>query len=497
MTLRRHLSLASALLALSSLLPAVAVAQDIDDVLEDLESDVVEYETDREEAAAELGDAADDSELDDSELDDLGLDELLGDEPDDPVTAAGPTWLRGMKGFVELESRRYVRDRRRGRNDDELLLSAEAEFDLRLSDSVNGYFRPRVLVDALHGELRRFEPLEGYLTWRGDGIDVRAGQFIENWGIVDTYNPVDVLNRRDLGTDFLDPTRLGELGLRVRRQWTGSETIAEPTLSLYALPAFRPTRFPEQDGRFTLSAPGAEFHSGGAVEPSGSEGHFYAARFQAVLNTAPMNADTQLVVSHGPERTPTFQQRGSAIVPVYYGVTNVGFGLRGVANEAWFGTFMSKLTLKSEVLYKDAYSFDDTPVATPGDYLAYVVGVDRIFDRIFSDLDQLTVMVEYAGETGASDSASLFRPFRDDVVLRLFWEGNDFARTSVEFRALVDLEEDERIYELIVEGQLRAIHEDLTAFVSAQVFHQPSNRRTLLALFPNNTSVSAGLRWEF
>ncbi len=489
MTTSPHRSLVAAGVVFA-LLAGSAHAQDIDDILDDLEADV-------EEPAASRA-VRDDIGLDGVGPDDEGLGDLLGDVPESAATTStGRTWIRGITGFVQIEGKRYARERRRGRDDEQLLISAEVEIDLRLGNGLTGYVRPRLLVEALHGELERFEPYEAYVTFEGDGVELRVGQFVENWGIVDTYNPIDVINRRDLGSDFLDPDRLGEAGVRIRKQWAGGETFAEPTLSLYALPAFRRTEFPEDDGRFSFGTATQPFRAAGGFEPSGSEGHFWGARFQTVLNTAAINSDTQLVVSHGPERTPTFAPRRREVAPVYYGVTNIGAGIRGVPNEDVLGEFLSKLTLKAEVVYKDAYSFSNAPVPTPDDYLAYVGGVDRAFDRVFSDLDQLTAMVEVAGETGADDAASQFRPFKNDVVLRLFWEGNDFARSSVELRALVDLDEDERIYELIAERTLRSIDEDLTAFVSAQVFHQPDNGRTLFDLFPNNTSVSIGLRWDF
>jgi len=148
-----------------------------------------------------------DDELFDDELFDDGLDALLGGGgfDDDPVEG-GPdaSALTGWKGFIELLPRIYFNDRGQDRNDEQLILEGEMEFDFRLGESTTAYFRPRIFMDVLDGDNDRFEPYELYVTETGDGWDLRAGQFVENWGIADTYNPIDVINRRDLATGVLD-----------------------------------------------------------------------------------------------------------------------------------------------------------------------------------------------------------------------------------------------------------------------------------------------------
>ncbi|MFT4840359.1 MAG: hypothetical protein ACI90M_000815, partial [Candidatus Azotimanducaceae bacterium] len=52
--------------------------------------------------------------------------------------------------------------------------------------------------------------------------------------------------------------------------------------------------------------------------------------------------------------------------------------------------------------------------------------------NVFTDKDQITATLEWVGETGANDSTAVFRAFDDDLVIRAFWEANDFARTSIE-----------------------------------------------------------------
>ena len=253
------------------LLAAVAAGQDLDDLLNDLD-DLVPVDS---------GEVAEDED----ELFDDGLDELLGGFADEaPAPGAAPEErdiLRDWKGFLEVRPRVYFADRDQGKKDQELRVESELELDFQFTDSLTGFFRPRVYVDLLDGDLQRFDPFEAYLTLEGDAWDVRAGQFVENWGIVDTYNPIDVINRRDFGTDFLDPDRLGELGVRGRFALPGGDTIGEPTISLYALPVFQRTRFAPEDQRFSFDTPTTAFDEDSGFEPSGSERPFWALRGRA------------------------------------------------------------------------------------------------------------------------------------------------------------------------------------------------------------------------
>ena len=474
--------------------PFALAAQDMEELLDELTRDV-ELMEERDQAAQEP----------DLLLDD-GLDDLLAGVVPESATEAGgdeTSTLRSWKGFIELRPRVFLQKRdESSKKDEQLLFESEFEFDYRFRDGLSGFFRPRVFVDALDGDLKRFEPYEAYVSYERSRWDLRFGQFVENWGIVDTFNPIDVINRRDLATDFLDPDRLGELGVRYRRFFGGGDTFGEPTLSLYALPVWRETAFPTEDSRFSFDRPGLPFVEEAGFEPEGSDRGLYAARLQSTLNTRPANADLQLLVAHGPERGPlavsdVAPDGSDRLIPVYFGGRTYGAGLRAVPNDDVLGHFLATLTLKAEVVYKDLFRFEGAPVAAPDDYLAYVLGFDRAFYDILAAQDQLTLTVEYAGEDGADDFATVFRPFRNDVILRALWEANDFARRSLEVRGIYDFDTDETIFETVFESQLRAVHEDLKLTLRLQVFDPPDTGESLFDFFPNNTSISVGLRWDF
>ena len=435
----------------------------------------------------------------DFDLDDL-FEEEFGDEGGESASSSAelPSSLTNVQGFLEFEPRIYFRDRGEDRNGEQTILRGEIELEFRLASEWTAFARPRFLVDLTDGDYERFEPFEGYVTWDRESWDLRFGQFVENWGIVDTYNPIDVVNRRDFGSDLLDAERLGELGVRVRRNFEGGDVIGEPTLSAYWLPVWRATEFASDDQRFAFGNEMVPFDEDRGFEPSGAERSFVALRFQHTLNSGPANADVQFLLSRGPERTPQlFQPDAGTLAPAYFGAFAAGFGFRAVPNADVAGAWLSEFTLKAEVVYKNPYDFSDSPIEAPEEFVATVVGFDRIYPGVFGTQDQLTWTMEYAREDGASDPSAQLRPFLNDGIVRVLWEANDFARTSVEVRGFYDFENDEVVVEGIYERQLRGWHEDLKLSVQAQYFDPPETGESLFDFFPNNSSLSVALRWDF
>ena len=183
-------------------------------------------------------------------------------------------------------------------------------------------------------------------------------------------------------------------------------------------------------------------------------------------------------------------------MPAYYGASNVGGGFRAVPKEDAAGALLSTLTFKGEVVHTTTYGFEDAPIADPDDYVSYVFGLDRSFFGVLLDTDDITVTAEYAGESGGDDPAGLLRPFRNDLILRALYSANDFARQSLELRALVDLEVSENVFELVYQRQLRSFHEDLQLSVQLQVFDPAGPGESFFADLDELSSLAVGLRWD-
>jgi hypothetical protein len=430
--------------------------------------------------------------------------ELSGAAPtssNEPMTS-----LREVSGFVAEEVRFYPVDRNQGRNDEQVLTEMQLDLSLQLADGLDADATPWLLLDALDDELRRYEPLEAYLIYRAESWDVTAGQFIESWGIVDTFNPLDVLNRRDLAVDLLEAPARGELGGRFRVTIPSLGAVGEPTVSLYAVPLFRETPLPTLEQRSSLSIAPAELRQDQASTPGGAERVMAALRFDSTLNTEVVSADLQLLGARGPSRMPLFAVQPSpdgtiALVPQYYGEWVLGGGFRAVPE----APFWSKFTLKAEVAYKRPYAFSRFSgphsadlESRPYRYLQVVGGVDRAFPQVFSQKDELTLTVEYAEEFFGEDAASVFRPFDSDVAVRLHYAFGNFARSSVEVRGVSDVTDGESIVEGVVRSNLRFLHDDLALELSGRWLRAAEGGGSLLSTFPtDNSQLASRLQFDF
>jgi hypothetical protein len=409
-------------------------------------------------------------------------------------------------GFVAEEFRAFPVDRGQGKNDEQLISEVQLDLDLRIAGGLHAVVTPWFYLDAFDTEILRYEPLEGYLSYTGESWDILGGQFIESWGIADTFNPLDVLNRRDFATDLLDPTVRGELGARVRWTLPESDTIGEPTWGVYALPVFRETDFPPEDQRFGFSSPDATFDEESIQGPAGVNRVMAAIRFDHTLNTSFLSADLQYLAVRGPSRSPVVVPIVNpdftvSLTPEYFGEWVFGGGLRAVPEAAG----LSKFTLKGEFAYKRPYAFSNysgpdlaLPREIPEDYFQFAAGIDRSFPHVFSSKDEFTLTLEYAGEVGADDQAAVFRPFDSDIAGRLAWSAGDFARTSIEARGVVDVTNGEIIAEGLASRQLRFIHDDLKLEVGGRYLRAAPSEATLLNAFPtNNSSLRARLQFDF
>lgn len=243
-------------------------------------------------------------------------------------------------------------------------------------------------------------------------------------------------------------------------------------------------------------AAGVDFAPGLGFEPSGAEQMFGALRFEHTFNTRPFNADVSYLVSHGPQRFPYFLPVqgpvGVDFIPVYYGVTVAGLGMRAVPNTVGW----SRLTFKLELAYKRPFEFEGSPGQRQDDYVQYTTGFDLLINPVFTERDEILLTLEYAGENGASDLASIFRPFDSDIAVRLFWQPLDFARTAIELRAVVDVKHAELVAEATVGQQLRFIHDDLRMTAPGTYMRAAPNGQGLLTFFSNNSAITVRLQLD-
>lgn len=434
-----------------------------------------------------------------------GPDDL--DELDKELDKIDPSVRKGdlialTRAFIAAESRSYVADRDAAGNEQQLIGELRADIDLRFSTHLSGYVRPWFLIDALDTDLRRYEPLDGYLLYKRDTWDLELGQFVENWGMADTFNPVDVLCRRDMAVDFFDQVRRGEAGAKFRVITRPGKTIDELAVSVYAMPVWRPTPWPTANSRWVIGSDIAVLRTELTERPSLKDAFFGAVRIEHTLRTALANADVQYIAARGPDRFPvlvTVPTMGSfGFAPQYHGTLVLGFGIRAVPNAPWW----SKLSFKAEVAHKRPYELASVMAAVPQTfaiaqaYTQFAVGLERGFDRVFATKDRLTALAEYIGDVGADDFASDLRPFDHDVAVALRWAANDFARTTIDARVIADVQNGDTIGELSVGRQLRFIHRDLRFTLAGRLIAPSDDPGSLLSYLPNNSNVTARLQLD-
>ncbi|MCZ6655225.1 MAG: hypothetical protein O7D91_19630 [Planctomycetota bacterium] len=265
------------------------------------------------------------------------------------ASRGGTAW----KGFIEVTPRRYLRDTHVAAvKDNQVLVWGEAEIDFRLDSDTTAYFRPRIYADVSDDGFDHAHVPELFITYAPGSWDVRGGLLVENWGVADTFNPIDVLNTRDFATDVLDPLYVGQPGIRLRRFFKSGKHLGEPTVGFYWMPLFAQARYAPIGQRLHPAPPGGTFAEGGN-DPSGTDQMFWALRYQSTLDTPVFNSDIQLIASSGPDRRPPVREvEAGRFEPAHQGVKTIGFGIRAVPDEALLGHFLSTLTLKAEVAHR-------------------------------------------------------------------------------------------------------------------------------------------------
>jgi hypothetical protein len=408
-----------------------------------------------------------------------------------PVPKAGPessnVWT--FQGHLEIGSRHFLYDRGEGLVDDNGLLEAELDVTYDLNEFTRFRLRPRLLIDPLESSRNRYEPLDAYGEFRTSQWALLAGQLLESWAIVDTFNPADVLNRRDFGRDVYDPQKLGEVMVRFRYFFPEAGALRQPTLSLYLLPLHRETPLPSNRDRFRLDA--TRDNRGDltnrVIDPSFDTA--YAARLSATMGSA----DVFLFYFSGPTRLPALDvSLLRDITPVYYRVNMGGGGVQW-ALDKWLFKLETSYTSTRNPQVPSRFSVD-----VPDSYFQYVIGVDRTFSDLFGKTE-LTLTLEYAGEDNPNTTTlSGLRPYKSDVFFGIRWVLNDKRRTELVASVAADVLVDEQLYLVDLKTTL---YRNLKLVVGGQFINRAPNGRpdrlTTFNLFPNNSNIRVSLRYEF
>ncbi|WP_176594355.1 hypothetical protein [Sphingobium sp. EM0848] len=262
----------------------------------------------------------------------------------------------------------------------------------------------------------------------GGKLEWKVGMLAETWGVLEAWNPVDIINQRDLSEDFQGKVKFGQLGALATTQ-------AGPlSVTGYVTTMARTRRFAQNEDRLqVLPAPvlHSEFEDGrwtpgGGVRVTGSV------------------AGIDLGVGHyiGPDREPELSpvidaERFVGLAAKYNRIGQTSLDAQYVTGDA---------VLKLEVIHRSGDS--------GGRFWGDGGGLENSFGHPFGLGGELTLYAEYYAD-GRSDNAPV-TPFEHDIFVGARYDFKNISDTVVELRATRDLRWESTLLEL--RGTRRIAH---------------------------------------
>ncbi len=280
-------------------------------------------------------------------------------------------------------------------------LSREVRFDFSANGRINPYAQ-----DRLFGDIK-----ESLLRFRVAGTDFKAGVVQENWSVLEAWNPVDIVNQRDLVEDYQGDAKLGQPGV------TATTLYNDWVLSALLLPYSRERRIAEGEDRLrNLPAPvrDKEFEDGQGRSSVAVRGQHRLGDFDLALSYFNGHAREPLyrpVI--GPQGLVGFDE-------VYESISQTGLELSYVLGDS---------VLKGEVIYRTGDS---------DDFAGAGIGSETTFNQLTDGFDSITLYVEGYYD-GRSDQAAL-TPFQRDIYIGARYNRNDVYDSLLDVRLTHDLE---------------------------------------------------------
>ncbi len=405
-----------------------------------------------------------------------------------------PLWGWETRGSVSLEGVDYLFDRNKDRRDEQAVFHLDLRLKHSLDENFSVTFRPEIYYEFTKDRILRYEPLEGYVDYESSSWDFRFGQVLESWAITDTFNPVDILNRRDLERNLLRASKLGEVMLRFRYFLPDGDSISNQTASFYVLPLFRETLFPKGDDPYSFERGGGRVQDRDGIAPKGVNQMGFAVRYSASWESM----DFFLLGYHGVTRYPIFQfervRGGLFFRPVYYLVDKAGGGFQWA-----MGDWLMKLELvRTWPNGKHLGSSLSQETRIPEPFTQYVVGFDHSFYDLGLDNSTLTWTLEYSGEDKSTNTPGESRPFKSDFFTQFRYEFGNISQMVLSLNLAYDIMIGESITDLIFEWKPSRDFENLKLIFQAEYQKAARNEEnSFLRFFPNNSFVSMKTEWSF
>lgn len=304
-------------------------------------------------------------------------------------------------------------------------------------------------------------------TWnlRSDASDWQVGVLSQTWGVLEAWNPVDVINVRDLAEDFQGKAKLGQPGAMV------SLNLDDTVLSLYALTYARGQRLGE--GRDRLRSLPA------AVREEAFEDGRWAPGF-AARAAFKLGSDLELALSH---------YRGHAREPLLQPLVDAR-GLRGF--RATYAQ-IEQTTLQAQYVVGDSVLKSEVihQRGTGERFWGGGVGAETTFSRVGASTADLTLYSEFYYDARSADAP--VTPFQRDLFFGARLSLNDPQDSVLELRASHDLQWSSHLFELRASRRVFAS----TVFSAALLAPSQARRDPALNGYGNDTYLKLGLAWYF
>ncbi len=401
-----------------------------------------------------------------------------------------------IKSTLSYTSRDYLLHRSsHSLNDQETLT---ADFNLTYDNEKNFklVLDPRIKTDFFDHDRDRFIPLESYFEIYSPHLEGTAGLELIRWGAANSYNPTDVINRKDFEDYYYNPERLGEVMTTFQGTIDQAGPLSELTFFAALLPFFQEAPLPGNDTRFALegSSSGISFS---LLDDAETQKYPQAIGGAVKISATMDNADLSLHYYHGPDRDPGFvfviDSNGALrLRPFYYLVDMAGLNFSFPVHDfnfhleaaAFFTTFNDPKP-------------NDIPIGNngnnnqvPDNYVTYVPGIDYTFHNVGNGDFKLTA--EYLGEPNQSTSLADFRPFKNDVFFGIQYDFDNTRFTEIKMGIIKDVSNKE----WVAKGELSTkIYKELKLNFEGTVVQRDSSAQSPISIFENNSNLMLGLSY--
>lgn len=329
-----------------------------------------------------------------------------------PVVATGMTPLQALEitPSLNLQTRYFDGTSRWGTEQQYVSMAVDTEFRQTLSDDRQTLvFLPFARYDDQDEGRRYVDVREAYWSNNGDDSQWRVGVTRVNWGVMEVFKIVDVLNQKDANA-LPDREKLGQPMVSY------TTYVGEDLVDVYLLQGLREIDFPEASGRFRypllVDEDNAEHEWGATGETD------MAIRWKKQLG------DWEFALSHfyGMNRNPyfvfNFDFNHPMLIPVYEKVNQASLDVAGEFHD---------VILKAEALFQT------------GDierYGAVSLGAEYTFGAVLASSIDITALCE---ATYDSREHNFQMPYDRDVFAGARIAFNDAHDNALLLGAVVDM----------------------------------------------------------